>query len=508
MPKYMKHCTMRNFLLVALALIITAACNKKAEDEPFYQPSSALSVTSFKLKSNLKVMKNLDSVFFSIDPERSVIFNADSLPKGTDVSKLVADISYSTGISAAVIDMEGGRVKEGSLNYMEHPTDSIDFTGNVFLTLTAQDTKYTKVYKLMVNVHKMDPDSLWWDESAKSSLPSRLPSPVAQKTVAHGEAFVSLIRESDGTFTLARCPLQTPGQWSRKEISIPEGTDLRSFTSTGDNYYIIAGEGSLYSSADAEEWKDTGEQWVGITGPYGNSIVGVRTDAEGRYLHTSYPAIAGFVESVIDENFPVRGASNMCSFTSEWLSEPMTLMAGGVTADGNVTSSVWSFDGTDWAELSSDRVEAAEGYTLIPYLAYRKFGNFWRTHEYSVWLLLGGRRASGEQGKTVYISYDNGVTWSPTASNLGMPDYIPAMAYSDAVLASRKMSADLLPEPWSEMPSKIPALPARVKYEIDDTVITWECPYIFLFGGEDNSGRLYDTVWKGVLNRLSFKPLI
>lgn len=504
----MKHCTMRKLLLAALALIITAACNKKEEDEPFYEPSSALSVTAFRLKSNLKVMKNLDSVFFSIDPERSVIFNADSLPKGTDISKLVADITYSKGISAAVIDMEGGSVREGSLNYLENPTDSIDFTGNVFLSLTAQDAKYTKVYKLMVNVHKMDPDSLWWDESAKSSLPSRMPAPVAQKTVEHGDAFVSLIRESDGSFTLARCPLLTPGEWTRKEVSLPADADIRSFTATGTDYYLLDGSGSLYSSADAGNWSDTGAKWSSITGPYANSVVGLRIDAEGRYWHTSYPALEGFTESVIDEAFPVRGASNMCSFTSEWLTEPMTLLVGGVTAAGNLTSAVWSFDGSDWAELSSGRVDAAEGYTLIPYLAYRKFGNFWKVHEYSVWLLMGGRRGSGEQAKTVYISYDNGVTWSTTASNLGMPDYIPAMAYSDAVLSSRKMSAELLPESWSRLPSKAPALPARVKYEIDDTMIIWECPYIFLFGGEDGTGSLYDTVWKGVLNRLSFKPLI
>lgn len=36
---------------------------------------------------------------------------------------------------------------------------------------------------------------------------------------------------------------------------------------------------------------------------------------------------------------------------------------------------------------------------------------------------------------------------------------------------------------------------------------SWDCPYIYLFGGTDLTGTLNDSVWRGVLNRLTFKPL-
>ena len=74
-----------------MALIAMTACNKDDNDinntASMYVP--AVAVTRFYLKADSKVMNNLDSVFFSIDLENGVIFNADSLPKGTKISTLI-----------------------------------------------------------------------------------------------------------------------------------------------------------------------------------------------------------------------------------------------------------------------------------------------------------------------------------------------------------------------------------------------------------------------------------
>ena len=50
--------------------------------------------------------------------------------------------------------------------------------------------------------------------------------------------------------------------------------------------------------------------------------------------------------------------------------------------------------------------------------------------------------------------------------------------------------------------------PSRIKYEVDGETITWECPYIYLFGGYDTDNRLYNTIWQGVLTKLTFAPVI
>lgn len=50
-------------------------------------------VKGFNLKADAKVLSALDSVFFSIDLVNAQIFNADSLPYGTRVNKLVLQIT-------------------------------------------------------------------------------------------------------------------------------------------------------------------------------------------------------------------------------------------------------------------------------------------------------------------------------------------------------------------------------------------------------------------------------
>ena len=38
-------------------------------------------------------------------------------------------------------------------------------------------------------------------------------------------------------------------------------------------------------------------------------------------------------------------------------------------------------------------------------------------------------------------------------------------------------------------------------------ITSWDTPYVYMFGGYDASSRLYDQLWRGVINRMTFKPL-
>ena len=46
--------------------------------------------------------------------------------------------------------------------------------------------------------------------------------------------------------------------------------------------------------------------------------------------------------------------------------------------------------------------------------------------------------------------------------------------------------------------------PSRATRPVEE----WECPYIYMFGGVDTQGQLFNNVWRGTLNRMTFKPLI
>ena len=110
-------------------------------------------------------MTLLDSIPFTIDVNRRLIYNPDSLPKGTDITRLVASISLASSTSVGEISISGATtMKDTTYTYNASATDSIDFTGRVTLTVKAADGISTKQYLLQVNVHNLESDSLYWNK--------------------------------------------------------------------------------------------------------------------------------------------------------------------------------------------------------------------------------------------------------------------------------------------------------------------------------------------------------
>ena len=82
------------FLAFAMAGV---SCNDDEEEQEssvatYTQSSTA--ITGFNLIENNDILANLDSIFFTIDLENARIYNADSLPKGTDISRMLVELSY------------------------------------------------------------------------------------------------------------------------------------------------------------------------------------------------------------------------------------------------------------------------------------------------------------------------------------------------------------------------------------------------------------------------------
>ena len=183
----------------------------------------------------------------------------------------------------------------------------------------------------------------------------------------------------------------------------------------------------------------------------------------------------------------------------------MAFFTGGriVDRDKPLSNATWAFDGSEWIKLSDGGIPALEGSSIIPYYNFRPSAQGNSMIEYPVWMLIGGRMADGSFNRTVYISYDNGVNWTRGTSSLQLPPEIPALVYCDNVVAEIEKSYDLSAG-WQSLRRG----PQRIRYEVDGSVITWGCPYIFLFGGYQPDGTLSTNVWRGVLNRLTFAPII
>lgn len=494
-------------IMLAAFTLASSSCNDK-KDDPEDDTETIVNlpnvaVTAFNLKADSKVMENIDSVFFSIDLENGVIFNADSLPKGTSIDKLVANIKYSSSITSASIVMEGGTTRTGTVDYIANPGDSIDFTGSVKLLLATDKEEMKKTYTIKVNVHRQEPDSLVWNEVALASLPSRLGNPSNQKTVDINGKAVSLIEEKDGSLTLAVSDNLYDNTWTKAPLSLPFSPDIRSLAASDDALYLLDTAGTLYTSRDGSTWQSTGENWNRIIGGYIDTVIGLRTDSDG-LVYAQYPQ-KDLDPIGVDPDFPVNGLSNFVTHTNKWTSSPVGFFCGGEKADGSLSDSAWAFDGAVWINLSQGGFPPLKGASLVPYYAFRNTSTSSITPtELEAWMIIGGEKTDHTFNRVLYISYDNGVNWRQGDKLLQLPSMIPPMTECDNIVLETKKHADLA-DAWKVMDT---GRPAKVKWEVDNNIITWECPYIYLIGGFDSDLRLCDTIWRGVINRLQSTPII
>lgn len=497
------------FLVVFSSLIMAAfSCNSKtSEDETEIAVTPALvAVKNFYLRANDSILANLDSVLFSIDLKTGVIFNADSLPKGTDVSRLIASITFANTMTKAELTFVKDEEEEIMVNYLANPDDSIDFTHPVTLDVTAENGVNSFTYQIRVNVHKQEPDTLIWDQLATSPLPSIYSDPVAQKTVYRNETVYSLIEEYNGSYTLSSCSQLNEAEWNKKSLNIDFLPSLESFTATPDAFWILGNDNLLYSSPDGEYWMSTGEEWLSILGGYESSVLGIKW-SEGRFLHTKYPREEGFTETPVEEGFPLYNSTSLGIVETEWYPRPLAITACGVTEEGAFSSAVWAYDGVTWGIINKNYLPSLEKPMMARYVVYRDTPYIFSKRMLDVWLLFGGVEEDGEMNRKVYMSYDNGVNWSLAPEKMQFPESMPYLRGADVIVAGYDLSADLQ-DAWTPQVSTKTSPWTRTSYTIDGFEITWVCPYLYIFGGYSDNLTLSTVIWRGVLARLEFVPLI
>lgn len=498
-----------------MATLVTsvASCNSKtSEEETQIAVTPALvAVKNFSLKKNSDVLANLDKVFFSIDLETGVIFNADSLPKDTKITSLVPEITFANTMTKANLIITDASGNESKVDYLAEPEKNIDFTNPVLLDVTAADGITSFTYQIRINVHLQNPDSIVWNRIESASLPSRYPGtiPLAQKTISTDETVYSLIEEYNGEFSLASCSDLNNADWDIRALNPGFRMDVENFIS-GDNdrFYILDNFGNLYFTEDFNNWTSTGETWVNIIGNFGEMILGVR-ESDGQYIHSYYPEKSGYTGEAVAPGFPVFKSSPMALLETQWASSPMGFIAGGITDQGSLCSDVWAFDGEKWAVINEGVLPALESPMLARYYIFRNTNSAFVKKEFEVWMLFGGYSDTKEMNRTVYISYDNGVHWSKAPEAMQLSDKVPYISGGDVIVQGHYLEADLS-DAWAWEYSLSSKTHTRSDYTIDGTEIKWDCPFLYIFGGytayPDKTLNTY--IYRGVLEKLRFTPSI
>lgn len=497
---FRKHSLYAPFALLAIAL---ASCNS-AQEEATVSAYESTVIDGFSLQKNDELLANLDSVFFSIDLNTAQIYNADSLPKGTDVSKLTVKISTGT-VKGVTLTVNRGEKGDTVYNYITSQNDSIDFTQPVTMRVTSLSGA-SRDYQIKVNVHKSDPDLLMWSRTERTELPGASAQVAAQKTVEFKGEAVTFVKLADGSAKVSVTANPSEG-WETMTASLPAGADVRSLTASDNALYILDSAGALYTASEAGgAWTSTGVKASSLLGGYRGSVMLV-ANASGKYRLEAYPALDGFNPADAPADFPVSGCSNMLCYSSEWTPEVTAVIAGGLDRDGIPVPAAWAFDGGRWAKISDGSLPAASGISIVPYFAFKTNDN-WTVSRETVVLAFGGLLADGSLNRSVYISWDRGINWRRASNSMALPEYIPDFAFADALVFSSVLSArggsDWAAFPSAPLPRWWTVQPASRAVSAPSE---WDCPFIYLFGGEDADAATYNTVWRGVVNRLTFKPL-
>lgn len=506
----------RNGLFSALSILgaaVVVSCNSSTGYETEPVDYSGVTLTGFSLQANSDVLNNLDSVFFSIDLANSEVFNADSLPMSTDVSALAITLSYDACSQAMLYESPGEDGTENEINYLEDSDSKINFAnGPVRLHLVSADGLNSRDYTLRVNVHKVKSDSLCWGEMAFDRLPTNLQRPTSQKTVRFGDKVYCL--STDGSdFNMSVSDNPYSGEWNVETVAFPSSSvEVRSLTASNAGLYVLGSAGELLESSDGITWSDTGCRWATIIAGYEDRVLGL-TLSDGKYCHASYPFAGNDSGVEVPTGFPVSGNSVAIELDSKWANSRQILTMGGRDSSGNLSGAAWAYDGSLWVKLSSG-LPAAEGYAVVPYTISETDTLTWRVAESQVLLAFGGKKAT-EINRTVYLSRDYGVTWVKADEFLQLPDAMPSVHSADVVVFNTLIDQSqpaAVGSKWksirlAELPVWFRGLGQNPASRSSERVSTWECPYLYMFGGIDSNGNFQPTVWRGVVNHLSFRPL-
>lgn len=470
-------------ITIALSAAMFSACNNSDSSYELIEDTtvSNVSLTSFSLAANEKIVANLDSVFFTVDLANGRIFNADSLPVGTVLGNALVTLEHPT-VSQLELIFRNAEGETKTVDYLKESTDSVYFgNGTVTLRIVSASGNVMREYAVDVNVHKVKPDSLYWDNAPATVNPLFSFTPTVQKTVKFKDKYLTLA--GNGTsFAMGHIESMEEG-WSKYDTAtLPEKADVGSFTSTGDALYLLAG-GVLYESTDAINWTSTQCEMTYIYGAYLTQVLGVNKKSDNTYEHVTYPAS---VAKAVPASCPVGGTSNVLLFESEWSVKPMLMFTGGHTADGTVTGATWAFDGNEWAQISVQSLPALENMAIVPYQTMT-INNQWEASYYPVLLAMGGKSNGGTIDKTVYLSFDRGVHWATAPQFMQFPTDFKALTGFQIIEET--------------------SLLGNVNSRAVTAITSWECPFLYIMGGYSAAGRLNEDVWRGALNAFRIKPI-
>ena len=239
---------------IIVSLFITACTISSCLDTDAveYEYSSNASITAFSITDSIvthypAVVNGKDTTLskavsgtdypFIINQIEGLIYNPDSLPVGTDISKVVVNITADTKGIFIVAETDS----------LWEETDSLNFQNPIQFKVMAEIGSFGRTYTAKINVHQQEPDSLSW-----TKMDSNFPKTIQkQKAVYTNNSIYVFAEGSDQVFMTTA----TDGKnWSEPAtIDIPTKADYSSVMVWDNKFYILAAN-ELYTSTNGIQW--------------------------------------------------------------------------------------------------------------------------------------------------------------------------------------------------------------------------------------------------------------
>lgn len=406
-------------VLNMIACLFIAACTITSclDDENItYETNYNASITSFSIKDSIITYypsvteAGKDTMLskavvgskypFVIDQNKGLIYNADSLPVGTDISKVVVNI-LADGYYIAI---EAG---ENDSLWIE--TDSLDFTNPIQFKVLSEMNIFGQTYTAKINVQQQDPDILAWHK-----LESNLSTEIQSQKAVYLNNKIYVFAEQDSQIAVTSS--SNGKEWTTLQaIDITDKASYSSAMAWNGNLYILANK-VLYTSTNGINWTkvETEQTFSHLFANSKNKMIGA--DSENHYIEST-DGIHWERYGSLPQNFP----QSPYTFATYSLSTNSNLkrivMMGYNPAEEDTTNVVWSqIDNEhEWAEMTYDNNQH-----LCP-----KFTNPTIIHYDEKLYAFGGpvvRTESIDAFTQFYTSKDNGISWEPVKKNLSFPE--------------------------------------------------------------------------------------
>lgn len=353
--------------------------------------SSYPSFTSKGKDTTIVMTMSMESFPFTIDQVAGAIYNNDSLPYATDVSKVVTNI---------VVEGVPSIFDEAKNDYVAYKsTDSINFTAPRKMRIYSSDAKYFKDYTVTVNVHKLKPDEMVWNRSVAVEG-------VTPRSIVEFGGKMCMFGVKDASPVVATTPLDGEPVWAVAETNGLPAEGISQVVCFNGALYALA-NGDLYVSSDAVEWSPllVGKGLLAIVSS--STDAGALTVADGQVFMSSTDGVSFESDGTVPAGFPLYGVSVLSYPLSHNRNIIRYIVVGYDTPEMDDRARVWSrlSNEDEWVDYEN----AGQSYTCpsLKNLAVVRFDNY-------LYAMGGAGKANGEDVTafaSFFISKDNGITW-------------------------------------------------------------------------------------------------